>query len=72
MYSSHSGTPTESPVVFATSVFVAVLAADVFVVFVTTAVLDRFVPVFTVVFEAVPHPAETMATQNAVMLTKAL
>jgi hypothetical protein len=67
MYSSHSGTPTESP---AGSVFATEFAA----VFVTTAVFDLFmlVPVFAAVFAGEPHPIEAMAKQNDAARAKML
>jgi hypothetical protein len=75
MYSSHSGTPTESPAgsVFAT-VLEAVFAAEFAVVFVTTAVFDllMLVPVFAAVFAGEPHPIEAMAKQNDAARAKML
>ena len=69
MYSSHSGTPTESPAgsdfaicVFA-AVFVAVLVVDVLT---TTAVFDLllFALVFAAVFADELHPIEAIVKQS--------
>jgi hypothetical protein len=77
MYSSHSGTPTESALevsVFdAVLVFAAVFAAVfVVVVFVTTAVLVLFVLVFAAVFAVEPHPIEAIAKQKVAATLKML
>ena len=77
MYSSHSGTPTESAfeVSVLDAVLVAVFAAVfVLVVFVTTAVFALFVlvPVFAVLFAGEPHPNEAIAKQKVAATLKML
>ena len=79
MYSSHSATPTESPVE-AVEVFAALFAAVVFVVvvvvvvvFVTVDVFARLAAVLVVLLVAAPpHPAETTARQSPAITNRKL